>query len=259
MSVSASVSRATALRIATIVVTVAAWELFVAFAGSSLLPSLRNVIAAFVDLVRTRELLSDAVFSVRRVAFGYGIGSVIGVFAGIATGRLLVFRETVGAMLQFLRPIPAIAMIPYALLAFGLTEQSKIFLIVWGTVFPVWVNTHLGVQRVDRDLIWSARTLGATDRQVFMRVVLPASSGQIIAGLRVGLSTAFLCLVAAELTGASEGLGFRIEQAHVIFRPDRMVAATIALALFGVMADQLFTRVVRRVAPWYHDASRWQA
>jgi NitT/TauT family transport system permease protein len=259
MMPSSSGSSSLGLRLATAAAAVVTWELVAARTPFSLWPSLIEVGLAFAELVRSRELFTDAASSLTRVALGYGVGSVLGVAIGVATGRLFVIRESVGAVLQFLRPIPALAVIPYALLAFGISEPAKVFLIAWGTIFPVWMNTHLGAQRVDRDFVWTAQTLGATDPQVFWRVVLPAASGQIIAGLRVGLSTAFLCLVAAELVGASAGLGFRIEEAHVIFRVDRMVAATIALALVGVAADWLFTRTVMHVAPWYDDRSRWSA
>lgn len=158
-----------------------------------------------------------------------------------------------GTLVQLLRPIPAIAMVPFALLWFGLNESSKYFLVFWGVFHPVWINTHIGIQRVDLKYQRVAESLGATRRQIFMHVLLPGAFTNVVAGLRTGIAIAFICLVAAEIAGASSGLGYRLEASQLVFRVDRMVAALVVLACMGAFFDVVFVWIVRRLAPWYRD------
>jgi len=136
--------------------------------------------------------------------------------------------------------------------------MSKYFLVFWGVFFPVWVNSHLGVASVEQRYLWAARSLGAKDWRLIWEVVLPASLPFIIAGMRVGIGLAFLNLVAAEMSGASAGLGYRVSASHLVFRSDKMIAALVTLGILGAISDGAFRYLAGKVAPWYKhgDAGR---
>src|SRR5439155_1743038 len=139
-----------------------------------------------------------------------------------------------------LRAIPVIAIVPFGIMAFGLGDGSRIFIIGFGVFFQVWIGTHLGMQHIRRHFIWVAESLGATHSQIFTRVLLPASLNHVIAAMRTALATAFICLVAAEMAGASSGLGYRIEASHLAFQSDRMIAALAVLGVVAALCDQGF-------------------
>src|SRR5207244_4108445 len=121
---------------------------------------------------------------------GFGAGAVLGVSVGVLTGRSRTLRFLLHPILQSLRSIPSIGLLPLAILFFGLNEMSKYFLVFWGVFFPVWVNSHLGVVGVQQRYVWAARSLGATDWRLLWEVVIPGSLPLVIAGMRVGIGLA---------------------------------------------------------------------
>jgi ABC-type nitrate/sulfonate/bicarbonate transport system permease component len=133
---------------------------------------------------------------------------------------------------------------------FGLGEFPKYFLVFIGVFFPVWMNSHLGVQNVERSYIWTANSLGASRYSLIFNVYLPGAAPLIIAGLRVGIAVAFFCLVAAEIAGAFSGLAYRIEISHLVFRADRMIAGLVVLGVLSAAADQLLGLTIRKLFPW---------
>lgn len=228
------------------------WEAFcrLGIIDPSLCPPPTALIATAVDMATSGELLKDLGFSVQRVLIGFVAGGLGGVVAGVLTGRFRLMSLTFGQLLQLFRPIPAIAFVPLAIIWLGLGESSKYALIAWGVFFPVWVNTHLGVSRADKAHIWAALSLGASKRSVIWLVILPSAVPFILAGLRVGFSIAFVCLIAAEMAGAFWGLGYRIQASYLFFRVDKMLVGIAVLGAVGAISDQLFWRAIKRVFPW---------
>jgi len=202
-------------------------------------------------MIKSGELLSDILISVQRALIGFFIGSITGILVGILTGRIKVLKQTIGQLIQLFRPIPSIAFVPLAIIWFGLGESSKYFLIFWGVFFPVWVNTHIGVTNIETRLIWAAKSLGTGDKKILYEIILPASTPFIIAGTRIGIGVAFVCLVAAEMAGAFGGIGFRIEVSHMVFRVDKMMAGIVTLGVLGATADWLFVKVINKFLPWH--------
>jgi len=149
------------------------------------------------------------------------------------------------------RSIPAIALVPLAVVWFGIGEMSKIALITWGTFFPVWISTYLGARDVNPTLIRSARSLGVGHAGLLLRVILPGALPMILAGLRQSLAISLVVMVAAELVGATLGLGELIASAQQIFRIDRMFVGLLALGAIGFALDRLFVFVTQRLFPWY--------
>jgi ABC-type nitrate/sulfonate/bicarbonate transport system permease component len=202
-------------------------------------------------MLRSGELIWDGLITAGRVLLGFILGSALGIVIGVLTARIQLMDQTVGQLIQVLRPIPPIALVPLAVVWLGLGEISKISIIMWGVFFPVWVSTHIGVSSVNKEVIWAAQSLGASGRKVLFRVVLPAAGRHVVSGMRVAIAIAFICVVVAEMSGALDGLGYRINKAYVVFRVDRMIADLTVLGLLGALSDYGFARLVSRLMPWF--------
>ncbi len=148
-----------------------------------------------------------------RAAIGFAIGASLGIAVGLLTGRSRLFRLLINPFLNLMRPIPAIALVPVAIVWFGIAEGSKCFVISYTVFLVVWFNTHQGMDYVPDLYIRASRSLGAPGRREFLLVVIPATAPHIQSGLRLGVALVFLSLVAAELTGASSGISYRLRKA----------------------------------------------
>ena len=230
----------------------ATWEICGRLADvSKLVPPPSAVLMAGLDMLRTGELVRDAVATLRRVALGYTAGAIAAIVTGIAIGRVPWIRDTFASLLHSFRSVPVVALVPVAITWFGLGESSKLFLVVWGVFFPVWISAVVGATSIEPQLIWAARSLGASRFTILFRIVLPGSLGAILGGLRAGISIGFICVVAAEMAGAQYGLGYAVSVFHGAFQTDRMFAALACLAALGAAADWLFVRFIKWWAPWY--------
>ncbi len=142
------------------------------------------------------------------------------------------------------------------ILWFGIGEASKTAVIVLATFFPVFLNTVDGVSRCDRKLIEVGRTLGLTERERFLRIILPSSLPSVLTGLRLGLGYSWRALIGAELIAASSGLGYLIHDAQALSRSDVIVVAIIVMGVLGALTDDLFFRLARRLVPWREEGRR---
>ncbi|MGA5461653.1 ABC transporter permease [Mycobacterium sp. NPDC050041] len=236
---------------------VALWALSVRLEvfSPSLLPSPAEVVDAAADMYRQGTLVDDAAASFRRALSGFLVGSALAIVVGTLTGRSRVARVLLEPAIQVVRPIPAIALVPLAILWFGIGEESKLFLTSLGVFFPVWVNTHAGIASTRQDYLRVAACLGAPRQQVFTSVVLPAALPFILTGLRQGIAMSLILIVASEQAGVTEGLGFRLDQARLFSQPDRLFACLLALGIVGALADQLFHRGTRGLVRWATEQS----
>lgn len=214
------------------------------------LPSPLDVMRAGGELWSSGVLLSDLVVSLKRASIGFGLGVVTGVLAGLLTARTKLANYLLNPILTFLRPIPAIALVLLAIVWFGIGEQSKYFVIAYCVFLAVWLNTHHGVEHIGETYIRASRSLGASKRREFFEVVIPAAAPHIVGALRVGAALAFLSLVAAELTGASSGVGYRLQEARQYMRTDRMFFGLVELGVLGAMLDAFFVAMGRRLIHW---------
>lgn len=195
-------------------------------------------------------LLSDLGVSLRRAAVGFVGGALLGVGLGLLTARLRPVGYMMHPLLNILRPIPAIALAPLAIVWFGIGEPSKYFLITYTVFLAVWLNTDYGASHIASTYLRASRSLGAGWFREFFEVVVPAAAPHILLGLRLGAALAFLSLVAAELTGASSGIGYRIQESRQFFRTDRMFVGLIQLGLLGGLLDFFFVWLGKRVVHW---------
>lgn len=234
------------------------WELMsqLEVVDSNMIPPPTRVFEAAFGLFVTGEMVGHLYVSIRRAVVGFTIGGVGGIAVGIATARFAIFRQVTEPLIQMFRAIPSIAFVPLAIFWFGLGENSKVFLIAWGVFFPVWVNTFLGVRDVSPLILRAAATLGASDRRMLLSVVLPAALSFVLAGLRISLSVAFVLLVASEIVGAVQGVGYLIQLSQMVYRVDQMFVGLFLLGLLGFCADRIFIMVVARLFPWYGAEAR---
>ncbi len=219
----------------------------------SVLPSPADVVLAARTMAADGTLWTDLYWSARRAVLGFALGSTLGVGAGLLTARSRTASALLEGTLQTIRPIPAIALVPLAIMWFGLGEESKLFLVTVGVFFPVWITAHSGIGNTRADYLRVAQCMGASRFLTLTRVVLPAALPYILAGLRVGIATAFILIVASEMTGATAGLGFRLDQARLFSQADRLFVCLVLLGLLGAAVDQLFHRVTAPLARWTRD------
>jgi len=237
---------------ATIPFLLLTWEALSAtgIINTKLIPPPTRVLITALEMTRTGELLRDVSASLWRWLVGFLYASVLGILTGLLTGRIPILRATLQQVIQILRPVPAISFVPLAIVWFGIGEAAKYFLVAWGAFFPIWLNTHVGAQNVDYYYLWAAKSLGASKIRMVSTVILPAALPFIFAGLRTGIAVGFICLVAAEMAGAYEGLGFRVTASHLVFRVDKMFVALFMLGLVGALTDRLFSGAFLRLFPW---------
>jgi len=170
-----------------------------------LLPAPDAVLRAGIKMAASGELLRHITASLSRVLWGFGIAAALGVFVGTALGRSRLLEHLVDPTLEMLRPIPPLAFLPMMVLWFGIGESSKVAFIAYAAFFPVFTTTVEGIKYVDPLLIRAASSLGATERQIFWHVVLPAATPNIITGLRLAFGLSFFVIVAAEFIAADSG------------------------------------------------------
>jgi ABC-type nitrate/sulfonate/bicarbonate transport system permease component len=241
------------------VVLFAAWYLLSAGSESFYAPPLSTILESFGKTWTLDRLGTDVVPSLLRLVAGYALAAVIGVAVGVTVGLNRRVRATVEPVLEFFRAIPPPVLVPVIMLFAGIGNGMKIIVIVFGCVWPVLLNTVEGVRAVDSVQIDTAKAYGISGPARLGRVILPAASPQIAAGLRQALSIAIILMVISEMFAASNGLGFTIVQFQRSFAIPEMWSGIILLGLLGFGLSLLFRLAEGRALRWYHglrDAQR---
>lgn len=197
------------------------------------------------------ELIGDAAASLYRVLLGFFVGAVLALPLGLMMGASETIHRLTNPTIQVLRPIPPIAYIPVAILWFGLGNPPAVFLISIGAFFPILMNTIAGVRHVDGIYIRAARNLGAGPVTLFTRVMLPAATPYILAGARIGIGTAFIVVIVAEMIAVNSGLGFRILEAREYFWPDKIIAGMLSIGILGLAIDAVMNRLNAHLLRWH--------
>ena len=228
------------------------WHLAVRFSGSDLFPKPIEVLRGIVELAQKGLLLKYVVASLFRVTCGFVAAVIVGVPAGLLLGWFGNAFDAFNPMLQVFRPISPIAWIPVAILWFGVSDLSPIFLIFLASVFPITVAAIAAVQNMQQVYVRAARNFGLSRTQLFLRVILPASLPQILTGIRIALGVAWLVVVAAEMIAVNSGLGYLIIDArNAGKRYDMVVAGMVLIGVIGLILDLL----VRQLEKF--DEVRW--
>jgi ABC-type nitrate/sulfonate/bicarbonate transport system permease component len=215
----------------------------------TLLPPPTSILPAAWELISSGDLLRNAADSLRRefIAFLWALSAIP---IAIAMSWWPRVGEQLDPLMELLRPIPPLAWIPLSILWFGIGDTQNQFIIFLAIFFPVLLNTISGVKSIEPNLIRAARCLGANDWDILLRVVLKAALPQIITGIRIGLGVGWMALVAAELVGATSGLGFLINDARTILRTDFVIVGMVTIGIIGLLIDWGIRSLFRLALPW---------
>ncbi|CAM5317294.1 ABC transporter permease [Eoetvoesiella caeni] len=229
------------------------WWFTSANSSSFYFPPLQEIFVAFRESWLSARLTQDLVPSVVRLLTGFAIAIVVGVAGGVLFGLKRSLEGTVSAVLDFLRSMPSVALIPLAILVFGIGTSMKVFVIAFGAVWPILLNTIDGVKGADSQQIDMARSFRLGGGDTLWRVILPAASPQIFTGLRASLSISIIMMVVSEMLASTNGIGFAILQAQRSFAIKEMWAGIILLGIVGYVLNLLFILVERRVMHWHRN------
>jgi ABC-type nitrate/sulfonate/bicarbonate transport system permease component len=216
----------------------------------ALVPAPPQIVQTFVEELRSGDLAINTYASIKRVLAGYLIGAALALLLGALAGWFRGWGYVLNPIIDALRPIPALAYIPLVIVWVGIGEPSRIIIIALAVFKPIVVNARAGMQEVAQIYVDAARTLGASRWRVFSTIAIPSAIPYFIAGLRTGVSTGFLALVAAELIAAPSGLGFMIQNAGQYFRTDVTIVGIIVIGLLGALLDQIASRAGRALTSW---------
>ena len=215
-----------------------------------LFPSPLTVFQAFCQWMSEGGLFQDLYASFFRLLSGFVVGGTVGIAIGMLTGRVTLVRQLLGPLIQFLRPLPPVAIIPMIIVWLGIGDTAKIFSISFAVFFPVWINTHMGALSIPESYLWSANLLSKSKLKIVVKVLMPAALPHIVAGLRTSIAIAFIMVYVSEIAGPSSGIGYQISISHLAYRIDKMIAALIVLTLFGAAADFVFINTINLIFPW---------
>ncbi len=219
-----------------------------------LLPGPDAVLQTGIDLARTGELQADILASLSRVVQGFVLAAIGGIVVGTLVARSHVLEQLFEPMIELLRPIPPLAFLPMMVLWFGIGEGSKIAFIAYAAFFPVFTTTVEGMKFVDPLLLRAAASLGASRRDLFRYVVLPAALPSIITGLRLSFALSFFVIVAAEFIAADSGLGYLINDARTFFLVSQMLLGAAVIGIIGFVFNALLRRLENRLLRWRKPA-----
>jgi NitT/TauT family transport system permease protein len=214
------------------------------------IPSPGQVARASVDLLYSPKLFAHIGNSLRRVFAGFGAAALLGIGLGLIIGRSRLAEDSLLAPLELLRPVPAVAWIPMAILMFASSEGSIIFITFIGAFFPILLNTIHGVETIDRNLIAASRSLGAGPVSIFLEVVLPGSLPSVVTGLSIGMGTCWFSLVSAEMISGQFGIGYYTWEAYNLQKYPPIVVGMIAIGLLGMGSSALVRAVGAILMPW---------
>lgn len=227
-----------------------------------LLPHLGGLLGTFIappsvvlkvlwTILRSGELFEHAGISIFRALAGFAAAGVVAVPLGfLLGGRFRAFERIASPVLSFLGQVNPFSLFPLFMLLFGISELSKTALVFWTCLWPLLFHTTTGVKQIDPLLVRAGRTLGAGPLRLFLRVIVPAASPGIFAGLRIAAGTAFFMLVAAEMIGATAGLGWLVWNSEINFQIPRLFTATVVIAVLGLGLNALLGVVERRWVGW---------
>ena len=216
-----------------------------------LIPPPTKVAVKFAEMATDGDLLTNVWASLFRIIVGYSLGCIIGVAIGVGIGLSTLLNDFLDPPLQFVRCITPVAIVPLAILAFGLGEASKYVVIIYGTFIPIVINTAAGLASVPKIRIRAAQCLGASTTDIVKNVMLPSAWPFILTGLRLAMGFSFMAVVAAEMIAADSGVGFLIMQSQNMLLPEQMFTGLVTLGLLGLITDRAFQFVIKRAMRRY--------
>jgi NitT/TauT family transport system permease protein/taurine transport system permease protein len=236
------------LTIASLLVAFLVWQfLSTVLFNPFLIPPPLEVFRTAIPMILSGEILADVTISMSRVLVGFLVGSFIGIVGGVLLGRIRLLHDLFDPIIELLRYLSPTAMIPIAVIWFGIGEMSKYFLIFWGTLFIVLINTIAGVWRAPIARQRAAECLGANHLQIFLLVIIPSSVPYIVTGMRVAMASSFMSIIPAEILAADSGIGYLLQKSSMLLQTNRIFVALLTICILGFVVDRIFRFFVDRV------------
>jgi taurine transport system permease protein len=243
-------------RIGSIVALAGAWELFARSGAVTpfMLPPLSAVLVRIWNDLVGGDLMINTALSLYRALAGFTIGALLGVGLGMAISRNAPARWFFDPIISVGFPMPKIAFLPVVMLWLGVYDVSKITMVAVEAIFPVVTATIIGIRSVERELLWSARNMGAGERELLWQIALPAASPQIMTGLQVGLPIALIVAIVTEMFMGGYGLGGAMNTAARFADSRGVFAGIVEIALLGYALVKIVSLVRRRLLLWHQEA-----
>jgi NitT/TauT family transport system permease protein len=216
-----------------------------------LIPPPSEVYRTALPMLATGEIFADIGISMSRILVGFVSGSAAAIVAGVLLGRIRLLHDLLDPIIELLRYLSPTAMIPIAVIWFGIGELSKYFLIFWGTFFIVLINTTAGVWRAPIARQRAAECLGANQLQIFTLIVIPSAVPYIVTGMRVAMASSFMSIIPAEILAADSGIGYLLQKSSMLLQTNRIFVALVTICVLGFAADRVFRFAVDRILARY--------
>jgi ABC-type nitrate/sulfonate/bicarbonate transport system permease component len=223
------------------------------------IPPISHVLVALGQSALSGPMLQHLTITVGRFLQGYLLATIAGVTLGIILGYFRFMHSLLEMIIEFLRPMPSVAIIPVAVLMLGIGDAMIVAVTVYASVWPVLINTIDGVRHIESVLIQTGRTFGLGRGQILWRVILPAASPYVVTGLRISLSIALILVTTAEMVVGSKGLGFYILDEERSMNSANMYAGVVLVATLGYVLNRLFLALESRTMKWRHGMMARQA
>ena len=235
------------LTLGSISIALVTWQVMSTFVFNPfLIPPPLEVARTAIPMILSGEILADVSISMVRVLVGFTTGSLAAVVLGVLLGRIRLLHDLLDPIIELLRYLSPTAMIPIAVIWFGIGELSKYFLIFWGTFFIVLINTIAGVWRAPIARQRAAECLGANQMQIFVLVVIPSAAPYIVTGMRVAMASAFMSIIPAEILAADSGIGYLLQKSSLLLQTNRIFVALLTICVLGFVVDRIFRFLVDR-------------
>ncbi|MEK5037343.1 ABC transporter permease [Sporosarcina sp. FSL K6-3457] len=233
------------------------WEIAprIGLVDAAFFPSFSSVVIAWWEMIISGELFAHFLASITRSLSGFGLALLIAIPLGLIIGWYPLARELLNPIMELFRNTAALALLPVFMLLLGIGETSKIAIVLFACTWPILLNTIAAVGNVDPLLIKSARSMNISSFKLFLKVILPASIPTIFTGIRMAGTGAILVLIAAEMVGAKEGLGYLITYSQYNFQIPEMYAGILTIALLGLLINQSLSMLERKFSKWKQNPS----
>lgn len=216
-----------------------------------ILPAPTKIVDATLRLTASGELLGHVRISTWRALTGFAIGGSVGLILGVLNGVSPIAEKLLDSSIQMIRNVPHLALIPLVILWFGIGDEARIFLVILGVFFPIYINTFHGIRSIDPNLIEMGQVYGLNRQELFSQIILPGALPNVLVGLRYALGLMWLTLIVAETIAANSGIGYMAMNAREFMQTDVVVLSILLYALLGKFADSAVRWLERSLLPWH--------
>lgn len=238
--------------VASIVIFLTFWELVVrlGLVQTFVISAPTMIVADMAHLLATGELEKQIIASMSRILAGYALALFFGVLIGVLMGWFQALDDFIDPIIEIFRPVSPLAILPLAILWLGIGQTSKVFVVAYGCIFPIMLNTYAGVRSVPRSTIEAAKIMGAQPDEMLRKVVFHHSLPLIMTGARISFAVALIVIIAAEMVAANSGLGYMILTAQQTFHTTDLFAGIATIAIIGFIGDRFLRLLRARLCPW---------